>query len=122
MHLFGWRDYSVSYRRAAPILGNGVLLPHLSNEPFFMENRKMTDQNASTNFSDSPSEQKSASRFGTVPKVIIVLAIIFVSCKVGWEWASRDFNNARPFIEAMAYDKGYKDGYQTASQGLPPAR
>jgi hypothetical protein len=87
-----------------------------------MENRKMTNPSTPTTFSENPSVQKSASRFGTVTKVIIVLAIIFVSCKVGWEWASRDFNNARPFIEAMAYDKGYKDGYQAASQGLPPAR
>jgi hypothetical protein len=64
---------------------------------------------------------KNTSRFGTTTKIIIVIAIIIVSCKAGWEWAKWDFNNARPFIEAMAYDKGYKEGYQAGAQGLTPA-
>ena len=85
-----------------------------------MKNGKMTNPSTQQYFSENPSEQTSTSRFGTVTKIIIVIAIIVVSCKAGWEWASWDFSNARPFIEAMAYDKGYKDGYEAAKQGLPP--
>ena len=81
----------------------------------------MTDPNAPMSFSENPSERKSTPRFGTVTKVVIVIAIIVVSCKDGWEWASWDYSHARIFWEAMAYDKGYKDGYQAGSQGLPPA-
>jgi len=57
-------------------------------------------------------------RFGIITKIFIVLFIIVASCKFGWEWASWDIDKARMFWVAMAYEKGFENGYNTAVQEM----
>lgn len=51
-------------------------------------------------------------RFGIITNGFIAIAIMAVSCKVGWEWSNWDYNNALPYIRVMAYDDDYKKAEQ----------